>query len=156
MKKFILLLVTHLIFAAIGFAGGIYALPILMAPDSPTTEQLANASGNVVFSGSFRRDIPGSDFMHWGEGELLIGNDYITFAGELAPGPDYKLYLSPVVIQSAAQFEQYKASMALIGDVRTFKNFIVAVPEEIDPEAFRYAVVWCETFGAFVTATGYR
>lgn len=156
MKKFIFLLITHLIFATAGFAGGIYVLPILTAPDSPTTKELASAAGKVIYSGTFRRDLPSSDFFHWGEGEVLIGKDFISLAGNLAPGPDYRLYLTPAIVNTAEEFERFKSESIEIGEIKTFRNFIVPVPEGVDLDAYRSVVVWCESFGSLITATAFR
>ena len=41
MKKLLLLLVTHGLVGAIGFAAGIYVLPILTAPDAPAAADTA-------------------------------------------------------------------------------------------------------------------
>jgi hypothetical protein len=46
--------------------------------------------------------------------------------------------------------------MARVGDVKTFENFIVPVPKGIDPAAYRAVIVWCESFGQFITAAKYR
>ena len=46
--------------------------------------------------------------------------------------------------------------MVRVGDVRTFENFIVAVPQGIDPANYSAVVVWCEAFGQFITAAPYR
>ena len=46
--------------------------------------------------------------------------------------------------------------MARIGDVRTFENFVVPVPEGIDPVADNTVIVWCESFGEVITAAKYR
>lgn len=156
MKKFLFLLVSHLIIAAIGFAGGIYALPILMSPKAPTTTELANAAKNVSYSGTFRRNLAGSDFLHWGEGEVLVGKDYISLAGSLAPGPDYRLYLSPAMVNNADEFRQFKPMSAEVGSIKTFENFVVKVPEGVDPDKYRAVVIWCEAFGMFITAAAYR
>jgi len=40
--------------------------------------------------------------------------------------------------------------------VKTFENFIVAVPESVDPAACNTVIVWCESFGQFITAAQYR
>ena len=156
MKKFIFLLITHLVFAALGFAGGIYALPILMAPQAPSTAELANAAKNVSYSGTFRRDLAGSDFLHWGEGEVLVGKDYISLAGSLAPGPDYRLYLSPVMVNNADEFKRIKSKSVEIGSIKTFNNFVLPMPEGIDLDKFRAVVVWCESFSMFISAASFR
>jgi len=158
MKKqgYVILIFTHIAALAIGFAIGIYALPILIAPASPSETDIAAMSSQSLYSGKFSRELKGSDAFHWGEGTLSVGNEYITFTGELAPGPDYRLYLSPAFVETEAQFEKLKPSMVFIGDVRTFENFIVDVKPGIDLASFNTVVVWCETFGEFITAAKYR
>jgi hypothetical protein len=76
--------------------------------------------------------------------------------GKLAPGPDYKLYLSPEFVETEADFNRLKSGMVRVGDVRTFENFLVPVPESSDPAAYNTVVVWCESFGQFITAAKYQ
>ena len=143
------LLFTHTAAVAIGFAIGIYALPILIAPPSPSNEAVEAMSTRARYSAEFSRNLAGSDAFHWGE-------DYITLVGRLAPGPDYKLYLSPEFVETEAEFEALKTSMALVGDVDTFENFVVAVRPGIDLAEFSTVVIWCEPFGEFITSARYR
>jgi hypothetical protein len=154
--KSILLLVTHLIAGLAGFALGIYALPILIAPAAPAATEVEAMAAAASFSGEFRRDLADSDALHWGEGMVFVGSDSIALEGSLAPGPDYKLYLSPVFVETEADFNAQKASMVRVGDVKTFKNFIVSVPAGIDPGEYTSVIIWCETFGQFITAAKYR
>jgi len=154
--KALLLLVSHAAVLAIGVALGIYLLPILIAPPAPSTAQLAAQAGAAQFTGQFKRDLKDSDMLHWGEGTVSIGRQTIALAGKLAPGPDYKLYLSPEFIQTEADFIRLKSAMVRVGDVKTFDNFIVPVPEAIDPGKFSAVIVWCETFSQFITAARYR
>ena len=46
--------------------------------------------------------------------------------------------------------------MALVGDVRTFENFVVPIPDGVDPGDFDTVVIWCESFDQFITAARYR
>ena len=46
--------------------------------------------------------------------------------------------------------------MALVGDVKTFENFIVDVPRSVEVEAFNTVIIWCEAFNQFITAAQYR
>ena len=46
--------------------------------------------------------------------------------------------------------------MARVGDVKTFENFVVPVPASIDVSAYNTVIVWCESFGQFITAAKYR
>lgn len=155
-RKILLLIVSHSVVAAAGFAGGIYALPILIAPPAPTMEELKAATSQVQFTGQFKRNLKDSDALHWGEGVVSIAPNAISLAGRLAPGPDYKLYLSPEFVETEADFNRLKSSMVRVGDVKTFENFVVAVPAGIEPAQYSAVVVWCETFGQFITAAKYR
>jgi len=155
MKK-LLLVVSHLLVAAIGFAVGIYLLPILTAPPAPTAAEVKAAAGVAEFKGQFRRDLEDSDLLHWGEGTVSVSRTAIALTGKVAPGPDYKLYLSPEFVETEADFNRLKPKMARVGDVKTFENFIVPVPGNIDPAAFNTVIVWCESFGQFITAAKYR
>lgn len=156
MKKTIILFFSHVLFAALGFAAGIYALPILTAPPAPSASAVEAMAATADFTGEFRRDLAGSDALHWGEGTVSVGPRFIALQGKIAPGPDYKLYLSPEFVQTEAEFESLKARMVRVGDVRTFDNFVVAVPQDIDATRFTTVIVWCESFGEFITAARYR
>ena len=155
MKK-LLLVASHVAALAVGFALGIYALPILIAPPAPAGADVAALAASAMYSGTFRRDLEDSDRLHWGEGTVSIGATSIVFQGELAPGPDYKLYLSPEFVETEADFERLKATMVRVGDVKTFENFVVDVPASVDPSRFSAVIVWCEKFGQFITAAKYR
>ena len=154
--KAILLAGTHAIVLAIGFAGGIYTLPILIAPPPPSAAEVQVAADEAVYSASFRRDLAGSDALHWGEGTVTLGPKAITLAGRLAPGPDYKLYLSPQFVETDTDFVRLKSSMTLVGDVRTFENFIVPVDAGTDYARYNTVIIWCESFEEFITAARYR
>jgi hypothetical protein len=152
----LLLIGTHFLAIGVGFGLGIYMLPILIAPESPGIEVVRSTADVAQFKGIFRRDLADSDALHWGEGTLFIGPDNIAFEGRLAPGPDYRLYLSPEFIETEADFAALKPDMVQVGLVQTFENFTVAVPESVDPAEFSAAIVWCESFGQFITAAAYQ
>ena len=151
-----LLLVSHGLVGVIGFAAGIYLLPILIAPPAPTEAQLAAVKKGAVLSGRFERDLKGSDALHWGEGDVFITATSVSMAGAISPGPDYKLYFTPQFVQTEAEFEALRDQAVRVGDVKTFENFIVPVPPGIDPQRFDTVVVWCERFSEFITAARYR
>lgn len=153
--RFLLLIVTHLAALGGGFAAGIYALPILIAPPSPDADVIAEAAASSDYTGTFSRDRTDSDALHWGEGVVSLSNDNISFEGELAPGPDYRLYLSPTFIETEAEFNELKATMFQVGPVRTFDNFVVPVPAGINLEDYGAVIIWCESFGQFITSASY-
>ena len=158
MKKLtlVILLVSHIVTGAFGFALGIYVLPILIAPEAPTASAISQISESAFYSATFKRDLKDSDSLHWGEGEVFVAKEVISFMGELAPGPDYKLYLSPEFVETEADFNALKSSMIRVGNVDTFENFIVSVPATIDPSKYNAVIVWCETFGEFITSAKYK
>ena len=156
MKRALILIVSHAIALAVGFGLGVYFLPILVAPSAPAEPELAAAREEALFTGEFRRDLPGSDAFHWGEGRVYIGRDSIALEGKLAPGPDYKLYLSPEYVETNADFERVKPRMVRVTDIKTFENFLVPVPDFIDPADYNAVIIWCETFSMFITAARYQ
>ena len=156
MPKVLMLFVSHILFAAMGFALGIYALPILMAPEAPSAAEVAKLQSGSSYRGQFRRDLGDSDFLHWGEGEVSISDKQVTLVGEIAPGPDYRLYFSPQFVETEAEFADLKAQMVQVGPVKTFENFVVTIPEGIDPSAYNSVIIWCEAFGQFITAARYQ
>jgi hypothetical protein len=151
-----LLIATHCVVGIVGFGGGIYALPILTAPPAPSESEIKAMSSQAKYTAEFRRDLKDSDALHWGEGTVSVGSISITLMGKLAPGPDYKLYLSPKFVETEADFNRLKTNMIRVGDVKTFENFVVTVPPGIDPSKFNSVIVWCESFGQFITSAKYR
>ena len=155
MKK-LLLLLSHLLALALGFALGIYCLPVLIAPAAPTSAEIAAQASAATYTGQFRRDLTDSDALHWGEGTVTVSPQSIALRGELAPGPDYKLYLSPQFVDTEADFKRLKPHMVRVGDVNTFQNFLVPVPASVDPARYTTVVIWCEAFEQFITAAPYQ
>jgi hypothetical protein len=129
---------------------------ILIAPAAPSVEEITAATTQVLFTGQSRRVLKDSDLLHWGEDVVSIAPTAISLAGGLAPGPDYNLYLSPEFVETEAEFNPLKKTMVRIRDVKTFENFVVAVPLGIDPAMYSAVIVWCETFGQFITAARYH
>lgn len=158
MKKTLIafLLFTHLLVGLVGVGAGIYILPILIAPQAPTAIQISDSSAQAQFRTQFTRNLQDSDALHWGEGSLYIGSNVIAFAGSLAPGPDYKLYLAKEFIETEAKFRQLKPQLVRVGDVKTFDNFMVTVTSDIDVSQYNTVIIWCETFGEFITAAKYQ
>jgi hypothetical protein len=117
-RKILLLVASHIAVAAAGFAGGIYVLPILIAPAAPTLGEIKAATTQVQFTGQFKRGLKDSDSLHWGEGIVSIAPNAISLAGKLAPGPDYKLYLSPEFVETEADFNRLKTSMVRVAGFR--------------------------------------
>jgi hypothetical protein len=151
-----LLVASHLLVGIFGFALGIYVLPILIAPSGPSPGEIEGIRGAAQYTTEFRRDLKGSDFLHWGEGIVSVSPRNVAFKGKLAPGPDYKLYLTPEFVETEDEFLRVKSAAVRVGDIKTFENFIVAVPESVDISRYSAVVVWCERFSMFITAAKYR
>jgi hypothetical protein len=156
MKKIGVLAASHLAVLLAGFVLGIYLLPILTAPAAPSVAQVQAAADPASFKGRFRRDLAGSDLLHWGDGEVSVGRQAIALMGRVSPGPDYKLYLVPEFVEDEAQFLRLKSQSLRVGDIKTFENFIVPVPHGVDVARYTTVLVWCETFSEFISAARYR
>ena len=156
MKRLLFLFTSHAIALAIGFALGIYFLPIITAPPSPDDAVLEAAAGSAEFTVELTRDLRGSDTLHWGDGTVSVTPQQIVHQGTLAPGPDYKVYLTRDFVEHEDEFEPIKSNAALIGDVNSFDGFLLNVPEGVDVRDYTTVVVWCESFGEFITAGKYR
>ncbi|MGJ8605253.1 MAG: DM13 domain-containing protein [Marivita sp.] len=156
MKRVLGLLITHGIAGAIGFALGIYLLPILTAPPSPDAAALEAEAANASFTTELTRDLRGSDRLHWGEGTISLSDRMIVHEGALSPGPDFKLYLTDRFVEHEDEFEPIKAQAVWIGDVKSFGGFLLEVPEGVDVSAYTTVLIWCEAFGEFITAGQYR
>jgi len=154
MGRLIRWIITHGIAGAIGFALGIYFLPILTAPESPDEAMLEEKAASALFKADLTRELRGSDFLHWGEGTISVSASEIIHEGKLAPGPDYKVYLTTEFVEHEDEF--VKDDAVQIGDVKTFEGFVVTVPEGVDVNAYTTVLVWCESFGEFITAAKYQ
>ena len=136
----------------IGFGLGVYFLPILTAEKGLDSDVLIELQASAERSGTFTRDLLGSDAFHWGDGTVRISDDRIWLEGQVSPGPDYRLYLTPEFVETEADFLRIKAQSAQVGSVKAFANFSLPVPSSIDPSAYPALIIWCEAFGQFITA----
>ncbi|MFB0999052.1 MAG: DM13 domain-containing protein [Colwellia sp.] len=46
--------------------------------------------------------------------------------------------------------------MVRVGEVNTFNNFVVKVSPSIDLSKYNTVIIWCDTFGEFITSAKYR
>lgn len=156
MSKVYVYLASHLLAAAIGFAGGIYLLPILSAGEGPTASELQQAASQAKYQGVFKRDLPGSDFLHWAQGTAWVGDKQIAFEGRVAPGPDYKVYLTSEFVDNGQDFLAIKEQTLRVGEVKTFDGFIVDLPPGVDLSRYNTVVIWCEAYSQFISAAKFR
>ena len=156
MRRILILFATHLLTLGLGFGLGVYFLPILLAPDDPPVAQVQAAMADAAYRTSFRRDLKGSDAVHWAEGKVSVGRSQIAFDGSMGPGPDYKVYLVHDFVDNKADFLKVKDKALRIGEVKTFNRFLVDVPANVDVDDYTTVVVWCERFAQFISAGQYR
>lgn len=156
MLRWVVLAGTHAAMLAVGFALGVYLLPILTAPPSLDRAMLSESAKGALFTAEFKRDLKGSDFLHWGEGSVAVTPEKIVHEGALAPGPDYKVYLLKEFVEDEEQFLKARANAVRVGDVKTFDGFLLTVPDGVDVRAYSTLLVWCEAFGEFITAAKYQ
>ena len=150
------LIVVRLIGLVRGFGLGVYFLPIIVAEKGADETELVGADAAAERRGMFVRDLPGSDPLHYGEGEIIHsvenGETFITFKVYVTPGPDYKLYLTPKYVDTKAGFEAVKAQSARVGDIKAFENFRLQVPSPVNVNDHPAALVGCEKLSMFISS----
>ncbi|QQX86998.1 DM13 domain-containing protein [Cupriavidus necator] len=156
LRKPAILVLTHVAALAVGFAAGIYVLPILTEQAGASAEQVQAVSQQSRYTGTFRKDLAGSDALHWASGQLHVSPHALAFEGSVAPGPDYRIYLAPEFVDNKEAFLRIKNRSLQVSELKTFGNFTVALPAGVDPARYAAVVIWCERFGQFIGAAGYR
>ncbi|MCG8625188.1 MAG: DM13 domain-containing protein [Proteobacteria bacterium] len=143
-----------LIGLALGFAAGIYTLPILIADAPAPATTITTAAATAEKTTVFRPDLPDSDGLHWGDGTLYVTPTRVTLDGEVSPGPDYRLYLTRDFVDTTAGFQAIKnqpGQAIEVARIKGFKNFSYEIAP-IDLTQYRGALIWCERFAVFITA----
>jgi hypothetical protein len=155
-KKITLLVFSYMIVFLLGLGLGIYLLPILTAPKSVDIDKIIKLEKNALYKTLFVKDLKGSDLFHWGEAKITVSKNEIIVNGSIAPGPDYKLYLTKEFVEQEEEFLFIKDKSKYIAEVKTFKNFVITIPENIDINDYNTIVIWCESFSEFITAAKYK
>ena len=156
MKKLIFALIFLAIGIGIGFAAGVYTLPIIIELQSDR-EQVANLTPADEFdpTGHFDRDSPGSDALHWGEGTVRVSSGKLIFEDNVkfAPGPDYRIYLSKKYADTKSDFAKIKPFAIEIAKLRTFSGPLeFDLPATLNADEYDNVVVWCETFSMYIAS----
>lgn len=155
-NKKVILLFTHTIVLIMGFALGVYFLPILTAPKSLDVSTINEYEQKATYQTEFIKELKGSDFLHWGEAKVTISDDKVTVNGSIAPGPDYKLYLTNQFVEHEDEFLPIKSEAKYVAEVKTFNNFVINIPSDININDYNTIVIWCESFKEFITAAKYQ
>ena len=74
----------------------------------------------------------------------------------MAPGLDYRPYLAPSYVENEAAFLAIKAQSLQIGPVKTFNDFAFNDVSALRDSALDTLVIWCESFGEFITSARFR
>ena len=155
-KQRLLLLFSHTLMLAAGFAAGIYLLPLLIAAAPPSDLELSVIEDDAVYVAEFSREHPSSDFLHWGAGKLFLSNHAAGFKGALSPAPDLTLYISSADIRTPEDFARERSGMKALGRIRSFNDFLVPFGQEHELTAMRSVIVWCDSFDQFITSAALR
>ena len=154
--RILFLIFSHGAVLGIGFALGVYFLPILTAPNSANLSQIEQVVSNPVYKAEFKKGQRGNDFFHWGEGQLVITNNEIALKGKVAPGPDYKIYLTKKFVEHEDEFLPIKQNALYVADLKVFENFIVPLDKKINFEDYNTIIIWCEAFKEFIASAKYN
>ncbi len=141
---------------AAGFPLGVYTLPILIdwLGEKQATEAVQIFS-ETDRTGEFDRDSPGSDALHWGEGNVRISSGNLVFEEDvkLAPGPDYRIYMTKKFIDNKDDFKRIKPEAVQIAKLKTFSGPLsFELPAELNTDEFDNVVVWCEAFKMYIAS----
>ena len=155
-KYVLFFIVSHFVMGFGGFLLGIYTLPLITAEGKPSQELQDLVKNDAIYEANFVKDLKGSDFLHWGDGKILISKEKILFQGDLSPGPDYKLYLTKSFVSDEEDFLKEKEKGLKIGTINSFNGFLLDLPKDLNLERYNSVVIWCESFSEFITAAQYR
>ncbi|HAT3516306.1 DM13 domain-containing protein [Serratia marcescens] len=155
-KLKVFLLMSHLTFLGAGTGLGIYLLPILTAQENSSLNEINDVKKLAKYKGEFNRNQKGSDIFHWAEGELYVTDGEIAFKGQVAPGPDYKIYLTKAQAVDTNSFLEMKKEAVLIGELKNFGNFQKSSPDSVNVNEFTTVQIWCERFSKFIGSAVYQ
>jgi hypothetical protein len=151
-----LLFVSHLALFGAGFGTGIYVLPILTAEKNSSADEIKVVKDNARYSGEFVKNQKGSNAVHWVDGKLYVSDQEIAFEGSVAPGPDYKIYLTKTQADDRDSFLKIKDESLYIGDLKNFGNFKKNLPNGVNIDEYTTVQIWCEKFKQFIGSAKYK
>ncbi|MCG7540742.1 hypothetical protein EXT48_23195 [Pseudoalteromonas sp. CO348] len=135
-----------------GFIMGVYTLPIMTQPPAANHTELLAISKAATYKGQFKKELKDSDALHYATGEIYFTDNHIAFVGEIAPGPDYRLYLAKTFIETEADFKAQKHTMVEIANINQFSQFVQPKYRQVDLAQFQSVIIWCEHFEQFISA----
>ena len=157
MKRLLTGLLAGLILGGVvGFAAGIYTLPVLIEWRSAKQELTSVPTfAETDPVGKFDRNSPGSDPLHWGEGTIRLSADQLFFEDDvkLAPGPDYRIYFTRKFVETKENFQRIKPQSIQVAKLKTFSGpLIFDLPPDLNTYEYDNIVVWCEAFSMYIAS----
>ncbi|HCU1017960.1 TPA: DM13 domain-containing protein, partial [Klebsiella pneumoniae] len=76
--------------------------------------------------------------------------------GSIAPGPDYKIYLTKTQADDRNSFLKIKEESLYIGDLKNYGNFKKNLPNGVNIDEYTTVQIWCEKFEQFIGSAQYR
>lgn len=141
----------------IGLTAGLIIFPYVFAPP-PATEQQGVSDTRPIASGTFIHADP-SDPFHRGQGGVTLYEQAVFLEKdfEVAPGPDFHVYLSKSSADAIRNADDNNALAEQglgpdLGQLRSFQGsqrFPVPAGENLCP--YTSVTVWCQTFEVLVT-----
>ncbi|KAB1770760.1 DM13 domain-containing protein, partial [Klebsiella pneumoniae] len=108
------------------------------------------------YTGAFFKNQKGSNAVHWVDGKLYVSDQEIAFEGSIAPGPDYKIYLTKTQADDRNSFLKIKEESLYIGDLKNYGNFKKNLPNGVNIDEYTTVQIWCEKFEQFIGSAQYR
>ena len=71
-------------------------------------------------------------------------------------GPVYKWKFDPTFVETEVNFNAKKQTMVQVGEVKSVDRFTVNFPQDFAIQDYNTVIVWCETFGEFITSARYK
>jgi len=136
----------------IGFALGVYFLPILTEEKGLDIAAIAQLEASAEWSGTLYPRPLRFGRLSMGRENGRASNTSIWLEAKIPPGPDYRLYLTPSLATNKASFMKIKDQSVKVGEVKAFSNFSLDVTSSITVGDYPAVLIWCEAFGEFITA----
>ncbi len=156
MKMWIMAIVFLAAGFGLGAGAGVYFLPVYIDWSSEKQQAASiTPAAKTDPTGQFDRNSPGSDPLHWGEGTVRVSGGKLIFEQDvkLAPGPDYRIYLSRRFADTKDGFARIKQDAVEVAKLKTFSGPLEFVlPEGLSADEFDNVVVWCETFSMYIAS----
>jgi hypothetical protein len=151
-RGFAIFLLGSVVGTGFGVALGFFLFPYVFPPP-PAAETLTEADRTKLIAiGNFIQVDP-SDPIHRGEGKVNVYDSVVFLEPdfEVAPGPDYHVYLVPIAnVRNAEQVE--KAMYVDLGRLRAFKGSQrYAIPAGVDLKNYPSVVIWCQRFSVLIS-----